>query len=77
MLTNVLDLWRGVFTPALVVGVVRAAVEAAVMTAAILIFSALGVHVPLQYLPLYWGAVRIIEGGIDHIDPAKQRAPGA
>lgn len=76
-----LDYWRGLTKSAWLVGLVRGVVEAAAMAGLLYLTAALASSdVPaalVPFVPVLLAGIRFLEGVVDHIDPAKQRAPEA
>ena len=76
-----LDLLRGLYTSPWIVGLCRGVVEAVLMAGLLYLAGALAsTDVPaalVPFIPILLAGIRFAEGVVDHIDPAKQRAPDA
>jgi hypothetical protein len=73
-----LNLLRGLGVPAFVVGAARGILEAGLMAAlgeALVLLPQVDWGNYALASPFVYGGIRAVEGIIDHIDPAKKRAP--
>jgi hypothetical protein len=73
----ILAVLRGTALPPALVGLARGLVEAAVMAGLVelaVLFQQTE-WANAWWAPILWLAVRQLEGGADHIDPSKPRAP--
>lgn len=73
-----MDFLRGLTTPALLVGIARGVVEAAVMAGlgeVLVVLPQIDWGQYAMWSPAVYAGIRALEGLADHIDPRKQRSP--